>query len=133
VTFGSTLAAVSTGVRTTVNGFHSMLTAGWGDLQGDVENSAFLAWHYGRGWRLADRWHLLADAGFVHIMPEKSNDPEKNDRLHYALQARLLAEMRIDREVSAFVGGGLSFVWDEYSSDASQETEPLIVAGFSLF
>jgi len=133
VTFGSNLAAVSTGVRTTVNGFHSMLTAGYGDLQGDIEKAGFLTWNYGYSWRLGGRWRLLLDGGIAHIMPEKSSDPDENDRLHFALQARALAEIRFGPRASAFAGGGLSFIWDEYSTSASQETEPLIVAGISLF
>jgi hypothetical protein len=133
IIFGSNLAAINSGVRTTVNRFYSMLTVGYGDLQGDVDNSLFLTWNYGYAIPLSDAWSIGLDLGFVHITPESSDDPDLNDELHFALQARALAEVRLGRKLAIFAGGGVSSVYSEYSSDASQETEPLFVAGVSLF
>lgn len=130
---GSNLAAVSTGVRTTVNNWYSVLSAGYGDQQGDVEESLFLGWNYGYGFRLGRAWTLGADLGFVHIIPESQDDPTLNDALHFALQARLLIEARLGRKVALFAGGGVSSVYSEYSSSAQQETEPHVVLGISLF
>jgi len=133
ITFGSNLAAISTGMRTTVNRWYSLLSAGYGDLQGDVEESYFLSWNYGYAIPLAKKWALNVDLGFSHIIPEKVDDPAKNDRLHYAIQARVLAEFRLNRTLAFFAGGGVSSIYSEYSSDATQTTEPLGVVGISLF
>ena len=133
ITFGSNLAAVNTGMRTTVNRFYSMFTVGYGDLQGDVENTAFLSWHYGYAIPLGRKWSLDVDLGFVHIMPKNSDDPNQNDRLHFAVQARALAEIRFSRKVAVLGGVGISSIYSEYSSNATQKTEPLGVLGISLF
>ena len=133
VTFGSSLAAINTGVRTTVNRFYSMLTVGSGDLQGDIEEAVFLTWNYGYAIPLSKAWSIDVDLGFAHIIPESSDDPDLNDELHFALQARALAEVRFGRKVAAFAGGGVSSVYSEYSSNATQKTEALVVAGVSLF
>jgi len=130
---GSNLAMVSTGVRTTVNRWYSVLSVGYGDQQGDVEESAFLAWNYGRVFPLGRTWNLDIDLGFVHIIPEHQDDPELNDRLHFAVQARALAEVQLGKTVAVFAGGGVSSIYSEYSSSAKQETEPHVVLGVSLF
>jgi hypothetical protein len=106
---------------------------GYGDLQGDIENTAFLTWNYGYAFPLGRNWAIDVDLGFAHIMPEKGDDPQKNDALHFALQARALVELRLSRKVALFAGGGVSSVYSEYSSSATQKTEPLVVAGISLF
>ncbi len=133
ITFGSNLAAFNTGMRTTVNRFYSMFTVGYGDLQGDVEDTAFLSWHYGYTMPLGRKWSLDVDLGFVHIMPKASDDPNQNDNQHFAVQARVLAEIRIYRKVAVYGGGGISSIYSEYSSNATQKTEPLGVVGISLF
>lgn len=130
---GSNLAAVSTGVRTTVNNWYSVFSTGYGDQQGDVEDSLFLGWNYGYGFRLGRAWTLGADLGFVHIIPRSQDDPTLNDALHFAVQARLLIEARLGRNEALFAGGGVSSIYSDYSSSAQQETEPHVVLGISLF
>jgi len=133
VVFGSNLAAIGTGVRTTVNRWYSILWAGYGDQQGDVENAGFIGWNYGYSFPIGGKWKLDVDLGFVNIMPEVQTDPEVNDKVHYALQARALLEVRLADNFSAFAGGGVSSIYSEYSSNAQQETEPNVVLGISLF
>ncbi len=133
ITFGSNLGAINTGLRTTVNRFYSMFTVGYSDLQGDIEKTAFLSWNFGYAAPLSESWKLDFDLGYVHIMPEKSDDPGLNDNMHWALQGRVLAEVRLSSKLAAFGGGGVSSIWSEYSSDAEQKTEPLGVLGISLF
>ena len=116
-----------------VNRFYSMFTVGYGDLQGDVEDTASLSWHYGYAFPLSEKWGLDVGLGFVHIMPKASDDPNQNDKLHFAVQARALAEIRFSRKVAVFAGGGISSIYSEYSSNANQKTEPLGVLGISLF
>lgn len=130
---GSNLAAIQTSVRTTVNRWYSMLSLGYHDLQGDVEKSWFLGWNYGYSFALAPSWELGVDLGFQHIIPEKRDDPGLNDALHFAIQGRVLAQKRFSPTLAAFVGGGFSLIYSEYSSNAQQETEPHLVAGISLF
>jgi hypothetical protein len=133
ITFGSNLAAINTGLRTTVNRFYSMFTAGYGDLQGDIEETGFLTWNFGYAAPLGRVWSLNFDLGYVHIMPKKSDDPAQNDKMHWALQGRILAEVRLSPTLAIFGGGGASSIWSEFSSAAEQKTEPLGVLGISLF
>jgi hypothetical protein len=131
VSFVSSLAAFNTGLQTSIRGFYSMLTAGVGDLKDERSDTPFLSWHYGYSFGLTKRWGLDADLGFVHIMSQPTDDVGKNGKLHYALQARLLAEVRWSR-VRLFGGGGVSTVFSEYSRDATTETDPLFVLGITL-
>lgn len=133
ITYGSNLALINTGVRTTVNRFYSMLAVGGYDAECDVSETAFLSWHYGYELPLADAWSLGLDLGFVHVMPKKNDDPAINDRLHFAAQARALAEYHLNPRLAFFAGGGLSDIFTEYSSKAKGEIKPLIVAGISAF
>ncbi len=130
--FGSTLSAANVGVRTIVNGFQSTLAAGGPDLEGDVETAAFLSWMYGYRFALGETVSLGADIGFSHIMPEKSDDPTENDRLHFALLARLLPEVQLSPKVSIFAGPGLATIFDEYSQHAGSSTEALVTGGLAV-
>ena len=133
VSYGSNLTAVNTGVRTTVRRFYSMLTAGTPDLQGDVADALVLTWNYGYLVGAGPIWSFGVDAGFAHYIPALSDDPGENDRLHWGLQARALAERRLSPKVRAFAGGGVSRIYSEYRLDAPGETEPLFFGGVSLY
>jgi hypothetical protein len=130
--FTSTLSAINIGVRTTVNRMSSMLTVGGFDVEGDVSTAAFVTWNYGVRFPLGTQWTLLTDLGFSHIMPQKSDDAADNDRLHWALLARALAETRLGENVSVFAGPGLMRVFDSYSHDAGGETKFLATAGVAV-
>jgi hypothetical protein len=56
-----------------------------------------------------------------------------NDNLHYAIQGRVLAEIKVAGRTKIFGGGGVSVVFSEYSSDASSDTEPLVLLGVSVY
>ena len=133
VSFASNLAAFNTGVRTTINRWYSMLTVGLGDLQQGHQGTLFFSWHYGRVFPLSRTWSLNADLGFIHIMPEKSNDPEVNDEMRPASQLRLLLEAKLGRKSKVFGGIGLSSVASTYSDEAITEDDTLYVLGISLF
>ena len=133
VIYGTNLAAINGGIRTVVNNWSSVIGGGYRDTKSDAENSGFLSWHFGRLIELGSRWSLTADLGYVHIIPKAYDDPLINDRLHFALQARLLAEVALGRKIAIFAGGGVSTRFSEYSSHASSETDPLLVGGVSLF
>jgi hypothetical protein len=133
ITYFSNLSLVNTGVRTTVNHFYSMLTVGGYDVEENIENTAFLSWHYGYEYPVARTWSLGLDLGFVHIMPKTSDDPDVNDRLRYAVQIRAIAEVCLSPKVAFFAGGGVSDIFSEYSSKAKGEVKPLVVAGISAF
>lgn len=130
---GSNLAAISTGVKTEVNNWYSMLTLGYGDLQGDVEETFILGWNYGYAFRLGRAWNLGVDLGYLHFIPETQDDPTLNDSLHFAVQLRALLELRLSSKLALFAGGGVSSIYSAYSSNAQQETEPHVVLGVSLF
>lgn len=128
---GSSLAAVSVGARTAVRGIYSMVTAGVGDLHDERSNTLLLDWHYGYAAHLGNRWRVGGDLGFVHLIPQPSDDPQVNDQLHFALQPRVVAETSIGRRWRVLGGVGASVIYDEYSANAAPETDPLVVLGIS--
>jgi hypothetical protein len=132
VVYGSTLSAANAGVRTTVNGWQSTVAGGYGDLEGDVETAGFVTWAY--GYRIGSRntFSLGFDVGWSHVMPEKSEVPTENDRLHPALTARLLPELRLSDGISLFAGPGATLILDEYSMHAGSRTEVLATAGLAV-
>jgi hypothetical protein len=70
--------------------------------------------------------------GFVHFIPHPDDDPAVNDRLHFALQPRVVADQRVGERMRLVAGAGASFIWNEYSEKATLETEPLVVLGVSF-
>ena len=102
------------------------------DPKGDVTDALILTWNYGRAFRLGVATRIGLDLGFAHYIPAKDSDPAKNDRLHYAIEARGLVERRLGATM-IFAGGGIARIFSEYSSDATGENEPLVFGGVSLF
>lgn len=133
VTYASNLSPFNTGVRTEVRNWYSMLTAGSRDSKGDVKETLILTWNYGRAFPITKKTRLGLDLGFSHYIPAKDSDPAKNDKLHYAIQARGLIEQRLGPKTVAFAGGGIARIFSEYTADAAGDTEPLFFGGVSLF
>ena len=132
VLYGSTLSAANAGVRTTVNGWQSTFAGGYGDLEGDISTAGFVTWAYGYRIGAGGTWSLGFDIGWSHVMPEKSEDPLENDRLHPVLTARLLPEVRLSDSISLFAGPGVATILDEYSMHAASRTEVMGVAGLAV-
>jgi hypothetical protein len=133
ITYGSNLAAVNTGVCTSIRRFYSMLTVGWPDVQGDVAKTLILTWNYGYAIPAGRKTSVGLDLGFAHYMPEKVDDPNENDRLHFSLQARAMVERTFSPKAKGFIGGGVARISDEYRMDAPFETEPLVFGGIALY
>ena len=133
ITYGSNLGAVNTGVYTSIRRFYSMLTAGLPDVQGDVSHTLILTWNYGYAIPAGRRTSVGIDLGYAHYIPEKTDDPNENDRLHFSLQARAMVERTLSRKAKGFVGGGVARIWDEYRIDAPFEAEPLVFGGVALY
>ncbi|HEU4941325.1 MAG TPA: hypothetical protein VFT97_06865 [Candidatus Eisenbacteria bacterium] len=133
ITYGSNLAAVNTGIYTSVRRFYSMLTAGLPDVQGDVSNTLILTWNYGYAIPAGRATSIGLDLGFAHYIPEKTDDPNENDRLHFSLQARAMVERTFSRKAKGFIGGGVARISEEYRMDAPFETEPLVFGGVALY
>ena len=131
--YGSNLSLANIGFRTVLNQWSSVLSAGYGDVQGDVDATLFLGWNFGRNIPLNERWDLTIDLGYQHIMPTKSNNPAENDRLHYSLQARALGEYHLNDSLGIVGAVGLSTVYSDYSSSAEKETDLLFSAGIVLY
>lgn len=132
ITYGSNLAAVNTGIYTSVRRFYSMLTAGLPDVQGDVSHALILTWNYGYAIPAGRATSIGIDLGYAHYIPEKVDDPNENDRLHFSLQARAMVERTFSRKAKGFVGGGVARISSEYRMDAPFETEPLVFGGVAL-
>lgn len=129
VTYFSSYSLINTGLYSGVNGWYSMLTLGVNDLEDERGGTIFLSAHSGHEFDVHAPWKIAGDVGFVHVMPQTSDDPTINDRLHFALQARLLVERSFADRWRAFAGGGVNVVWNEYSKQATPDTGPLAVAG----
>ena len=132
IAYGSNLSAFNIGVKTSIRRFYSMLTAGTPDVQGDVSKALILTWNYGYAIPVNQRTSVGIDAGFAHYIPEKLDDPNENDRLHFALQGRALVERTLGPKWRGFVGAGIAQIYSEYGSDATSETEPLFFGGVAI-
>jgi hypothetical protein len=133
ITYGSNLGAVNSGIYTSVRRFYSMLTVGWPDVQGDVSKTMILTWNYGYAIPAGRKTSVGLDLGFAHYIPEKVDDPNENDRLHFSLQARAMVERTFSPKAKGFIGGGVARISDEYRMDAPFETEPLVFGGIALY
>ena len=133
ITYGSNLAAVNTGIYTSIRRFYSMLTVGLPDVQGDVSKAMILTWNYGYAIPAGRKTSVGLDLGFAHYIPEKVDDPNENDRLHFSLQARAMVERTFSPKAKGFIGGGVARISDEYRMDAPFETEPLVFGGIALY
>ena len=130
--FASNLSLANLGFRTEVGGWTSIVSAGYGDVQGSQEEAGTLAWNYGRR-IIGDREKALGvDIGWIHIMPHSSEDPDVNDQLHGALQARLTGDLTLSGGFGLWAAVGASVVIDSYRSGAQSETEPLFAGGVVL-
>jgi hypothetical protein len=130
--YGSNFALASTGIRTMVRNYVSTLALGIGDVPEERDDTVFLSWYYGYLFELGERWWVSPDLGYVHIMPQSSK-AGKDNNLQFAFQARVTAEVRASEIVNVFFGGGVSVRFSEYSTKASSEVDPLIVAGVALW
>ena len=131
--YGSNLSLANIGFRTVLNQWSSILSAGYGDVQGDVDASLFLGWNFGRNFPLSERWDLTIDLGYQHIMPTKSDNPAENDRLHYSLQARALGEYHLNDSLGLVGSLGSSTVFDGYKPGADSKTDLHFTAGIVLY
>lgn len=132
VAYASTFSAANLGIRTTVNRWQSTFAAGGIDLEGDVSTSAFLSWFYGYRFPLGDKAGLAVDAGFTHVMPQVSDDPTENDRLHYAISFRALPEVRLSDAVSLFGGPGVTRIYNAYAGNSGHSDEFLGTLGLAV-
>lgn len=130
--YASNHAVANVGMRTVLNGWSSIISFGYGDQLGDVSNSAFWGWHFGR--RLLDRggWRLTADIGFTHITPEVTDDPNDRDDNHSAGQLRLHGERRLGSTTALFAGIGASNVTESYNDGAPSSDETVFFGGVVL-
>jgi hypothetical protein len=131
--YGSNLSLLNIGFRTVLNNWSSVVSVGGSDVKGDVENSLFLGWNFGRNFPLSKRWDLTIDLGYQHIMPRKSDIPDENDHLHYSLQARALGTYHLNDSLGLIGSVGSSTVYSGYVSGADSETDFHFSAGIVLY
>jgi hypothetical protein len=131
-TFASNYALVSTGLRTTVHGFTSTVAVGFNDLEQERDDTIFLSWNYGYRFKLAEKAFLTPDLGWVHVMPQSSEEGKINN-LHFAVQARLAGEFAVTDKMNVFVGGGVNIRFKEYDLNAKTTKDPLFFGGITLY
>lgn len=126
-------ALLNLGVRTLVHHWYSILSIGFWDQVEQRKDTVFVRWNYGYDFSLGNQWYLGTDLGFVHIIPQPTDNPKENNRLHYALQVRAMAERRSQDGGLYFVGLGIDTNWEEYSLNAPTRTTGLLFAGVGIF
>ncbi len=132
--YGTSVALINTGLRTTVNRWVATAAVGSNDIQEDRDDTLFLSWYYGYMIPLGDaeKWWITPELGYVHVMPQ-SNEPGELNELHFVLQALVTAELRVSGIARVFAGAGVSTRFSEYSSHAISQTDPLFLAGVALW
>jgi hypothetical protein len=132
--YGTNMALINTGLRTTVRRWVATAAVGTYDLEEDRDDTMFLSWYYGYMIPLGDaeKWWITPELGYVHVMPQSSKEGKIND-LHFMLQALVRAEVRVGGIARVFAGAGVSVRFSEYSSQASTKTDPLFLAGVALW
>ncbi len=129
---GDSSTAAQAGFRSVVNNWSSVVSLGWGNQQGDIQDNFALSWHFGRCFPLSQKWSLTADLGMQHVFRTTSDNPAENVNPQFKLQARLLAEVKVTSSLGVFAGSGLSTLFSEYSTHANSSTEPLFMGGVSF-
>jgi len=132
--YGTNMALINTGLRTTVKRWVATLAVGQNDIDQERDDTLFLSWHYGYMIPLGDaeKWWITPELGYVHVMPQ-SNEPNELNELHFMLQALVTGELRVSGVARVFAGAGVSVRFSEYSSQAISQTEPLFLAGVALW
>lgn len=125
-------ATATLGFRTVLNGWSSIISAGYGDQLGDVKESLFLGWHFGHRLLTRTNWRLTADIGFTHIVPKTSDDSDVNDANHLAGQLRLHGEYRLGKTTALFAGVGTNNITDSYDDGAESTDETLFFGGLTV-
>jgi hypothetical protein len=130
--YASNLSIANVGFRTDVNGWVSSLSVGVGDAHGSQSRTLNVAWNYGRRLLGSPGKSLNLDVGWVHIIPEATDDPAKNDRLHGAFQGRLTGDLPVGERLGIWAAVGFSSIIEEYKDDAPSESEVLLAGGVVL-
>lgn len=130
--FVTSYAGLSTGLRTTVRHMYSIVAIGGGDLDEQRADTFFFSWHLGREFPVTRTLDIGTDAGFVHVVPQPSDDPADNDRLHFAVQVRGSVAVHLGRRSVVYLGGGWNGIYSEYSSRAHVENRGLGFVGYRL-
>lgn len=131
--YGSNVSLVNVGFRTVLNHWSSIVSLGYGDAQGDIDQALLMGWNFGRNIPLDEKWDLTFDFGFQHVIPKKSENPTENDRLQYSLQLRVMGEYRLKESLGLFGSVGSSTRYAEYAADAPSETDFHFSAGVALY
>jgi hypothetical protein len=133
IVYYSNLSGANAGVRTTVKRFYSMLTAGAPDgFDGDSPQTVVLTWNYGYEVISAKKAHVGLDLGWAHYIPWDTDVAGENRDLHFAFQARGVLDLKLNSHVSAFGGGGMAWIYPDYSLASTPESEGLYFAGLAL-
>lgn len=142
VAWWSSRAAMNAGIRFRVDHFYSMLAVGGMNMdldEGSWEKSFSTQFFMGfrvNAWKFIDdddakkyKLFIDTDVGFVHL----DNEPiygRSGTSDQMALQGRILFGVNLLEGLSAFAGGGASYLWD-YGKFSKGGFEPLYVAGVS--
>ena len=133
VAYASTYSVANFGLRTRIGGYTATVSLGVGSLQDDnPQSTSYFSWHWGYHWPLSSVWKLGADLGWVHIMPQRRDNPEDSLALSGAAQLRGVVEWAVRDRFGLMGAAGVGTRLSEYSRDASTTTEFIWMAGVSF-
>ncbi|MBN2135523.1 MAG: hypothetical protein JW737_07320 [Acidobacteria bacterium] len=129
--WGSSLSAYNVGVKFMVNGFYSVISAGYNNLYGDIEESITWGARYGKH-KQYDNLFIDYDLGYLYIDNKDYFSCDGNIDQH-AIEIRFAGGIDLARKVSMFLGAGVNYIWQDDYSFGDGEVRLQIFGGFEFF
>ena len=131
INFSGTFAAYTTGIKINAADFVSYLEGSYNIFDTKNTKSGSIAAYYGYDFRIGKKFLLTPNAGYAEIFEDKS---EEDSWIHqFAVQARLIGEMEITKNLRFIAGIGYSYRVQSKSGDDFSKNQFIGMAGFSIF
>ena len=131
-TWGSSIAAVNTGVKFMVKNIYSILYIGGINLYKDIPGSISYGFQYGFHIPVNNLF-VNIDLGYMKIDNKTWFKSVKGTPDHQVLKVRGMLGIDISKRFSIFAGTGLRYIWDHSEAFRQGNMKPLFFAGIELF
>ncbi|MBK8552749.1 MAG: hypothetical protein IPL53_17460 [Ignavibacteria bacterium] len=129
IVYTGNFQSLTAGVKIRSAKFVSILEAGWNEYQSYDLSSWTLAARYGYDFELAKFYKITPDIGYVEIF-----DDDASNEHEFALQARILGQAQLIKNVRFFAGIGYSQRYEILKNGGNiNDGKFIYLAGFSLF
>jgi hypothetical protein len=129
--WGSSLSAYNVGVKFIVNDFYSVISAGYNNLYGDIDESITWGARYGKH-KQYDNLFIDYDFGYLYIDNKDYFSSDLNIDQH-SIEIRIAGGLDLEKKVSIFLGTGLNYIWQDDGSFGDGEARLQIFGGFEFF